>query len=73
MDYQKTCEKMKEGVRNLVTLYAILGSLSMLGTDSTGHYSADIRQGKAHLSTLEKKMYEPFFNKYNIETDLLKK
>lgn len=66
-------EKVKNGAKDLAIVYAVLGSLYMLSADTTGHYSADLHQGKAHLSTLEKKIYEPIFKKFNIQSDLIKK
>jgi len=73
MDYQKTYEQMKNGAKNIIILYTVLGSLYMFGADTTGHHNADLHEGKAQLSTLEEKMYEPIFTKFNINTDLLRK
>ncbi len=64
-------EKIKTGARKLVIAYAVLGSLWMLGADTTGHYSADLCLGKAHLSKLEQKIYRPIFEELDIESDLI--
>jgi len=60
-------EKLKKGTKNLAIAYAVLGSLYMLGTPNTGHYSADLHLGYAKPTNIEQKLYEPIFNKFNIE------
>ncbi len=70
--YQNKSERIKSTLKGIAIGYALLGSLSMLGSDVTGHRSADVYLGKSKLMTLEKEVYKPIFEKLNIETNLIR-
>jgi hypothetical protein len=63
-------QKVKSGLKKVGIAYLVLGALSMPGLGKTGHVSSDICTGKAKLTELERKMYEPIFERLGIETTL---
>ena len=58
--------------KTVLALYILGGSFLYLGicSEKTGHQSADLYLGKAHMTQVEKTFYNPIFKKVNIETKL---
>jgi len=54
----KYVNKIGKGIRNVAIAYALLGSLYMIGEDTTGHRSSDIYLGKSEPTKLEKSLVE---------------
>ena len=63
-------QKLKSTLKNVGLAYVVLGSSYMLGTNETGHPSADLYLGISKPTKLEKMLYRPIFKKLGLEVDI---